>query len=41
MWIYARSAHPALGGHTVVAVGYGNSKQRFIVGSSWGPEWCM
>ena len=28
-----------LGGHAVVAVGYDDSTQRFIVRNSWGPGW--
>lgn len=28
-----------LGGHAVVAVGYDDSSQRFIVRNSWGPGW--
>ena len=28
-----------LGGHAVVAVGYGDSQQRFIVRNSWGTSW--
>jgi len=27
------------GGHAVVAVGYDDSKKRFIVRNSWGPGW--
>lgn len=30
-----------LGGHAVVAVGYDDSSQRFIVRNSWGPGWGM
>jgi C1A family cysteine protease len=30
-----------LGGHAVVAVGYDDSTQRFIVRNSWGPGWGM
>jgi len=30
-----------LGGHAVMAVGYDDSKQRFIVRNSWGPKWGM
>ncbi|CAF4879605.1 unnamed protein product, partial [Rotaria sp. Silwood1] len=26
-------------GHTMLAVGYDNSQQRFIVRNSWGPNW--
>lgn len=28
-----------LRGHAVLAVGYDESKQRFICRNSWGPEW--
>jgi C1A family cysteine protease len=28
-----------LGGHAVLAVGYDDSEQRFIVRNSWGDEW--
>jgi C1A family cysteine protease len=30
-----------LGGHAVMAVGYDDSSQRFIVRNSWGPVWGM
>lgn len=30
-----------LGGHAVCAIGYNDSKQRFIVRNSWGEEWGM
>ena len=30
-----------IGGHAVVAVGYDDSIQRFIVRNSWGPKWGM
>ncbi len=30
-----------LGGHAVLAVGYDDSTQRFIVRNSWGPGWGM
>jgi C1A family cysteine protease len=30
-----------LGGHAVVAVGYDDSQQRFIVRNSWGTTWGM
>ena len=30
-----------LGGHAVLAVGYDDSQNRFIVRNSWGPEWGM
>jgi C1A family cysteine protease len=28
-----------LGGHAVIAVGYDDSAQRFLVRNSWGPDW--
>ena len=30
-----------LGGHAVLAVGYDDSRQCFIVRNSWGPGWGM
>ncbi len=30
-----------LGGHAVLAVGYDDAAQRFIVRNSWGPKWGM
>jgi C1A family cysteine protease len=30
-----------LGGHAVLAVGFDDSQQRFIVRNSWGPNWGM
>jgi C1A family cysteine protease len=30
-----------LGGHAVMAVGYDDTQQRFIVRNSWGPNWGM
>jgi C1A family cysteine protease len=30
-----------LGGHAVLAVGYDESQQRFIIRNSWGPKWGM
>ena len=29
----------ALGGHAVLAVGYDDAEQRFLVRNSWGPDW--
>jgi C1A family cysteine protease len=31
----------ALGGHAVMAVGYDDAQQRFIIRNSWGPRWGM
>jgi len=33
------SGESAIGGHAVLAVGYDDSDQRFIVRNSWGPGW--
>jgi C1A family cysteine protease len=33
------SSEQTLGGHAVMAVGYDDGKQRFIVRNSWGPGW--
>jgi C1A family cysteine protease len=30
-----------IGGHAVLAVGYDEDQQRFIVRNSWGPKWGM
>ena len=30
-----------LGGHAVLAVGYNDVQQRFMVRNSWGPDWGM
>jgi C1A family cysteine protease len=31
----------AIGGHAILAVGYDDSQDRFIVRNSWGPKWGM
>jgi C1A family cysteine protease len=33
------SAEQVLGGHAVLAVGYDDAAQRFIIRNSWGPGW--
>jgi C1A family cysteine protease len=33
------SSEPVLGGHAVLAVGYDDAAQRFIVRNSWGRDW--
>jgi len=35
------SGESVLGGHAVMAVGYDDGQQRFIVRNSWGPGWGM
>jgi C1A family cysteine protease len=30
-----------VGGHAVLAVGYDDSQQRFIIRNSWGAQWGM
>jgi len=35
------SNEKTVGGHAVLAVGYDDSQQRFIVRNSWGPGWGM
>jgi C1A family cysteine protease len=35
------SNEQVLGGHAVLAVGYDDSQQRFIVRNSWGQDWGM
>jgi C1A family cysteine protease len=39
--IMPKKSEKALGGHAVMAVGYNDSKKRFIVRNSWGEEWGM
>lgn len=36
-----KSKERVVGGHAVVAVGYNDSKKRFVVRNSWGTEWGM
>lgn len=36
-----KSDERVVGGHAVVAVGYNDSKKRFIVRNSWGTDWGM
>jgi C1A family cysteine protease len=36
-----KSNERVVGGHAVVAVGYNDSKKRFIVRNSWGTDWGM
>lgn len=38
---YPASGEKVLGGHAVLAVGYDDATQRFIVRNSWGPGWGM
>ncbi|HWB95697.1 MAG TPA: C1 family peptidase [Bryobacteraceae bacterium] len=33
------SSEQVVGGHAVLAVGYSDASQRFIVRNSWGPDW--
>ncbi len=35
------SAEQVVGGHAVMAVGYDDVAQRFIVRNSWGAKWGM
>lgn len=36
-----KKGEKAIGGHAVMAVGYDDAKQRFLVRNSWGEEWGM
>ncbi len=36
-----QSGERLLGGHAVLAVGYDDGQQRFMVRNSWGPRWGM
>jgi C1A family cysteine protease len=38
---YPATGEKVLGGHAVLAVGYDDASQRFIVRNSWGPGWGM
>jgi len=35
------SSEKQIGGHAVIAVGYNDAQQRFIVRNSWGSGWGM
>ena len=35
------SGERILGGHAVIAIGYDDADQRFIMRNSWGPSWGM
>ena len=35
------SSERTVGGHAVMAVGYDDGQQRFLVRNSWGPGWGM
>jgi C1A family cysteine protease len=34
-----RAGEAQLGGHAVLAVGYDERRQRFLIRNSWGPDW--
>jgi C1A family cysteine protease len=36
-----RPGERAIGGHAVMAVGYDDAKQWFIIRNSWGDQWGM
>jgi len=36
-----QAGEQVVGGHAVLAVGYDDSNQWFIVRNSWGPNWGM
>jgi C1A family cysteine protease len=36
-----KSGEKLLGGHAVMALGYDDAQQRFIIRNSWGPAWGM
>lgn len=36
-----KAGEKQLGGHAVLAVGYDEDQQRFIIRNSWGPSWGM
>lgn len=38
---YPAPGEAVVGGHAVLAVGYNDSSQRFVVRNSWGPKWGM
>ncbi len=39
--IFGGPGEQVMGGHAVLAVGYDDGEQRFIVRNSWGPKWGM